>query len=294
MRKALTGGVLGAALCLTACTVGDPLEEPAPVDVTTVTETAKPTSELSEPSEPSEATQPKTPEKREPSGADVTAELTSAVDQVVAAHGGTAAVSMGESTAGDASSFASWSTMKVPVAIAALKEHPEMTVEATNAIEVSDNGAADMLWNATTPEAVEAVLAEGGAPVTVERNITRPGFSAFGQTQWSVADQARFASNLGCVAGSGPVLEMMGNVAQNYGLGTIPGARFKGGWGPSISGAYEVRQLGLVPDAAGRTIPVAIAASAADGTYESAQVMLTQLVTELGPALNAAPEAACT
>ena len=86
---------------------------------------------------------------------------------------------------------------------------------------------------------------------------------------------------------------MMGNVAQNYGLGTIPGARFKGGWGPSISGAYEVRQLGLVPDANGRIIPVAIAVSAADGTYESAQVMLTQLVVELGPALDAAPEAAC-
>ena len=282
MRRTLAGGALGVALGLTACTIDQPLEEPATVEVTTVTETAS-----------TEQTTPEAPEKREPSGSDVTAELTSAVDQVVAAHGGTAAVSVGESSAGDASGFASWSTMKVPVAIAALREHPEMTVEATNAIEVSDNGAADMLWNATTPEAVEAVLAEGGTPVPVERNITRPGFSAFGQTQWSVADQARFASNLACVNGSAPILVMMGNVAQNYGLGTIPGARFKGGWGPSISGAYEVRQLGLVPDASGRIIPVAIAASAADGTYESAQVMLTQLVTELGPALNAAPEAVC-
>lgn len=268
----MTGCLLGVATTLGACTIGQPLEEP------TLTET-------------SSTQQPA--QEREPSGTDLTAELTSAVDQVVAAHGGQAAVSVGESSAGDASGFASWSTMKVPVAIAALKEHPEMTVEATYAIEVSDNGAADMLWNATTPEAVEAVLAEGGTPITVERNVTRPGFSSFGQTQWSVADQARFASNLACVNGSAPILEMMGNVAQNYGLGTIPGARFKGGWGPSISGAYEVRQLGLVPDATGRIIPVAIAASAADGTYESAQVMLTQLVTELGPALNAAPEAVC-
>lgn len=287
MRRALTGTALGVALGLTACTIDKPLEEPATVEVTTVTETASSEQPAPEPK------QSELPEKPEPSGADVTAELTSAVDQVVAAHGGTAAVSVGESSAGDATGFASWSTMKVPVAIAALREHPEMTVEATNAIEVSDNGAADMLWNATTPEAVEAVLAEGGTPVTVERTVTRPGFSAFGQTQWSVADQARFASNLSCVNGAGPILEMMGNVAQNYGLGTIPGARFKGGWGPSISGAYEVRQLGLVPDANGRIIPVAIAASAADGTYESAQVMLTQLVTELGPALDAAPEAAC-
>lgn len=273
-----------SALALSACTIGEPLTEPAPetesaVEVVTVTETSS---------------QPEATETSQPAGD--TEALEFAVDRVVAAYGGRAAVSIGgEVSAGDATGFASWSTMKVPVAIAALKAHPELTVEAASAIQASDNGAADVLWRSTTPEAVEAVLAEGTSPVAVQRDVTRPGFSAFGQTQWSVAEQARFASHLQCVTGSAPVLELMGNITggQAYGLGTIPGARFKGGWGPSISGAYEVRQFGLVPDGNGRMIPLAIAATPADGTYESGQAMLTQLTTELIPALDTAPGAVC-
>lgn len=285
MKRRLTALAGAGVLSLSACTIGEPLTEPetVPVEVVTVTETS------------SDAPAPATtePQERAP---DVTQALNDIVDRVVAAHGGQAAISVGgEFSAGDASGFASWSTMKVPVAIAALNAHPELSAEAANAIQVSDNGAADILWRSTTPEAVEAVLAEGDAPVAVQSEVTRPGFSAFGQTQWSVSEQARFASHLGCVTGAAPVLELMGNISggQAYGLGTIAGARFKGGWGPSISGAYEVRQFGLVPDAHGRMIPVAIAASAADGTYESGQAMLTQLTTELIPELDAAPSAAC-
>lgn len=291
MRRQLTALAGVGALSLSACTIGDPLNEPTEtIDVTTVTETRPPSAESERPSHESPAP--------EPTGMDITDSLNAAVDSVIAAYGGQAAVSIvgeQEFSAGDASGFASWSTMKVPVAIAALKSHPEMKAEASSAIQVSDNGAADLLWNSTTPEEVEAVLAEGDSPVTVERTVTRPGFSSFGQTQWSVSEQARFASHLGCVTGAAPVLDLMSNIAagQAYGLGTVPGARFKGGWGPSISGAYEVRQLGLVPDAGGRSIAIAIAASAADGTYESGQAMLTQLVTELTPALNDAPEAVC-
>lgn len=293
MKRKLTAEVAAltvtAALGLSACTIGDPLTEPEAVEVVTVTETSGQTpSPAPRSSDPRPATE--TP------GGDLSQLLQRAVDNAIAAHGGKAAVSLGgESSAGDASGFASWSTMKVPVAIAALKEHPELSVEAANAIQVSDNGAADILWNSTTPDAVEAVLADGATPVAVQREVTRPGFSAFGQTQWTVAEQARFASHLQCVTGAAPVLELMGNIAggQAYGLGTIPGARFKGGWGPSISGAYEVRQFGLVPDSNGRMIPLAIAASAADGTYESGQAMLTQLTTELIPVLGTAPGAAC-
>lgn len=289
MKRQLAALASLGTLALSACTIGDPLTEPAPesVEIVTVTETSK-TSGTPAPSSP--------PAPTTETAHDLTPALTAAVDHVVAAHGGQAAVSVGgDFSAGDASGFASWSTMKVPVAIAALNAHPELSTEAANAIQVSDNGAADILWRSTTPEAVEAVMAEGHSPVTVEREVIRPGFSAFGQTRWPVSEQARFAPHLGCVAGAAPVLELMGNIAggQAYGLGTIPGARFKGGWGPSISGAYEVRQFGLVPDANGRMIPVAIAASATDGTYESGQAMLTQLTTELIPALDTAPNAVC-
>lgn len=291
LRKtlALSVGVAALAAGAAACTIGEPLDEPStePVEIVTVTETAADGGGAAQSPSPSMS----------PSD-DPIAALTEAVDNVIAAYGGRAALAVSgdqEYSAGDTTGFASWSTMKVPVAIAALNSHPEMTVEAANAIQASDNGAADMLWNATTPEAVEAVLAEGHSPVAVERNVTRPGFSAFGQTQWTVDEQARFASHLSCVAGAGPVLEHMGNLTAggNYGLGTLPGARLKGGWGPSISGAYEVRQLGLVPDANGRQIAVAIAASAADGTYESGQAMLTQLAVALTGVLDTAPAAVC-
>lgn len=291
MRKtlALSVGVAALAAGAAACTIGEPLDEPStePVQIVTVTETAADGGGAAQSPSPSMSLSD-----------DPTAALTEAVDNVIAAYGGRAALAVSgdqEYSAGDTTGFASWSTMKVPVAIAALNSHPEMTVEAANAIQASDNGAADMLWNATTPEAVEAVLAEGHSPVAVERNVTRPGFSAFGQTQWTVDEQARFASHLSCVAGAGPVLEHMDNLTAggNYGLGTLPGARLKGGWGPSISGAYEVRQLGLVPDANGRQIAVAIAASAADGTYESGQAMLTQLAADLTGVLDTAPAAVC-
>lgn len=290
MKRQLAVLSCAGALGLTACTIGEPLTEPETAEVVTVTETANQAPESRTERTSSPAQDSTEPERY------LNPVLDAAVESVLASHGGQAAVSIGgEFAAGDASGFASWSTMKVPVAIAALKDHPEMSVEAANAIQVSDNGAADALWNSTTPESVEAVLAEGNSPVSVQRAVTRPGFSAFGQTQWSVPEQAAFASHLGCVNGAAPVLELMRNIAgeQAYGLGTIPGARFKGGWGPSISGLYEVRQFGLVPDSNGRTIAVAIAASAADGTYESGQAMLTQLTTELIPVLETAPSAVC-
>ena len=226
--------------------------------------------------------------------------LNDAVANVLDGFGGRAEVAVsgrgGEFSAGDTTGFAAWSTIKVPIAIAALKEHPEMAGQASTAIMVSDNDAAMALWDSVSPEAVEAVLAEGGTPVPVQRERIRPEFSPFGQTVWSVAEQARFASNLQCVTGSEPVLSLMGGITvdQSYGLGTLPGARFKGGWGPSSSnGAYEVRQFGLVHDSVGRNVAVAIAVTAGDGSYESGQAMATQLAAQIAGALESAPAANC-
>ena len=70
----------------------------------------------------------------------------------------------------------------------------------------------------------------------------------------------------------------MGAIAddQRYGLGTIPGARFKGGWGPDESGMYLVRQFGTIAVDGGE-VGVAIAARPADGTYATGQAMLTEI-----------------
>lgn len=295
--------VLFCAVCaatVSSCTIGPTTEQPA-APAAPVGGNGLPQPSIGEPA-PQAPAHVNPPQDQPPAApdADIQGALQAAVDATVQSFGGRAEVAVsgkgGEFSAGDTSGFASWSTIKVPIAIAALKEHPDMAGQAAAAITVSDNDAAMALWNSVTPEAVEAVLAEGGTPVAVQRQRVRPEFSPFGQTQWSVTEQARFASNLQCVTGAEPVLSLMGGIAgdQSYGLGTVEGARFKGGWGPSASnGAYEVRQLGLVPDTAGRTVAVALAVTAGDGSYASGQAMASQLVAAISGALASAPAANC-
>lgn len=187
---------------------------------------------------------------------------------------------------------AAWSTSKVPLAVAALNNAPgdqEITAQVRQAITVSDNAAADALWAslgdpADAAAAVQDVLREGGdTSTTVPAEKRRAEFSTFGQTTWSLDDQAVFASGLRCVTGSAPVLEAMGQVGadQSYGLGQFDGARFKGGWGPGEDGTYLVRQFGLVPADDGTVVPVAVAATAPDGSYASAQAVLNQVAEAL-------------
>ncbi|KQB84807.1 hypothetical protein [Corynebacterium lowii] len=206
----------------------------------------------------------------------------------------------GTHTAGDLSEAVgagpAWSTSKVPLAVAALRAFPEDAQVAENvrtALTASDNEAAAFLWEALgTPEeagaAVEAVLREGGDDHTrVETRKVRPEFSAFGQTHWAVADQAAFATALPDVKGAQPVLEAMGQVIpeQSYGLGTIEGMRFKGGWGPGVDGAYTARQMGVLSTPCG-VKGAALVARPQGGTYEEAQALLTQAAEELAPHLR--------
>ena len=61
----------------------------------------------------------------------------------------------------------------------------------------------------------------------------------------------------------------MGQVepSQTWGIGGIPGSEFKGGWGPSPSGKYLVRQIGVLTTPAGN-IAVAIAAEPESGSFD--------------------------
>ncbi|APM37118.1 hypothetical protein FE376_04145 [Corynebacterium diphtheriae] len=103
-----------------------------------------------------------------------------------------------------------------------------------------------------------------------------------------------FARHMGCVAGSESVLAAMGEIAssQRYGLGSILGSRFKGGWGPNPSGSYDVRQFGMVP-IGGVIVPVAVTAQASDGAYESGQQLLTRMATKLASFNGSVPSAEC-
>lgn len=183
-------------------------------------------------------------------------------------------------TAGDPGPVVAWSTVKVPLAIAALRARPDLTGVAQQAITVSDNAAAETLWSALGGEpgaaaAVEAVMARAGDGTTrVPTSRLRPGYSIFGQTRWALADQARFAAGLACLPDADPVLGMMTRIdpSQQWGLGRVPGAAFKGGWGPTADGTgYLVRQFGVIASDDG-LVGVALSTHAPDLGSGAAQL----------------------
>ncbi|MEU8899492.1 hypothetical protein [Nocardia sp. NPDC048505] len=190
---------------------------------------------------------------------------------------------------GDWSTGPAWSTMKVPLTIAALRKNASNnTYNATTAITQSDNTAADALWQALggaqeAAKAVEAVLREGGdATTVVPPTRTRAEHSAFGQAEWSLSEQVRFASELPCLPQSSTVLNMMTQIipAHRWGLGAFSGAEFKGGWGPDPAGNYLVRQFGLI-DTAGGQIAVAFAAQPDSGAFNDGMTAVDKMTTLL-------------
>jgi hypothetical protein len=135
----------------------------------------------------------------------------------------------------------------------------------------------------TTAAQVEAVLRRAGdAATTLERQADPRGHSSFGRTWWSLSAAVTFYGALarGELVPAGDterVLDAMGRIVaeQRWGLGTLPGARFKGGWGPSESpeGGYEVIQVGI----AGPSV-MAVAARAED--FEAAKRLASQHVPQ--------------
>ena len=192
---------------------------------------------------------------------------------------------------GDLREGVGWSTMKIPVAIATVKlakGHPSQdTLRLMRlAITQSDNDAAMELWSQLgSPTAAaaqtQAVLREGGDTTTVvPSERLRPGYTPFGQSNWSLAAQATFAASLPCMANTGQVLELMGQVtpSQSWGIGAITATvAFKGGWGPGRDGAYLVRQMAVVRLADGSRIGLAIAARPADGRFDTGVADLNAL-----------------
>lgn len=194
-----------------------------------------------------------------------------------------------------------WSTIKVPLIIAALRQEnpPTVTDAMTAAITESDNAAAESIWASlgdpvTAARKVEAVLRQTGDSTTVQSQKVRPEFTAFGQTDWSLTDQARFTSVAVCDSANAPVFALMGRVQpdQRWGIGTVPGAQFKGGWGPSPTGSYLVRQLGVLPAPKGR-IAVALAAQPASGKFDDGTAALDEMASWLTAHLGALPAGQC-
>ncbi len=303
---------LTVPLLLTSCTIGD--LETAPISSSTQsTSTVTITSHLNPGSgDPRPGAQPEAGHGVEPEGASISAgsgelngALQAAVEQTTLVFAGTAGIAVSDGStefmAGDTGPAASWSTIKVPIAIAALRQDPQQAANATAAIQWSDNPAAEALWlSLGTPEqasgATGAVLAEGGSGTAVNAVRSRSEFSTFGQTMWTPTDQARFAANLECIPGAAPVLESMSMVeaSQTWGIGQLPNARFKGGWGPDPDGSYMARQFGLSTDPeTGQMVALAIIVRPGSGTFSDAQAMASTLISHIQDELSLAPEASC-
>ena len=188
-------------------------------------------------------------------------------------------------TFGERRAVRAWSTMKVPVIVASITSGRADWHAIEVAITQSDNDAARRLWEALDdgPAEVEAALRRAGDAETVlEREPDPRGWSPFGRTVWTLEAGATFYRALarGELLGAADterVLDAMARVVpeQRWGLGRVPGMRFKGGWGPSEEpgGGYEVIQFGITGDAV-----VALAAVAAD--FEAAQELASKHVPQ--------------
>lgn len=313
-RMALGGLLVAGALCLSACGQGEQEtgSEPGIAKQATPRSTESATDRADTADSPRDSAaqdeaaqaddQSDAAKAAEDGGPAVVGDLQRELDRIAANYGNVGiAVSDGTTiAAGRTAPETAWSTSKVPVLIAAHRAGLIGPDVVTSAITYSNNEAAQSAWDALgggaqAAQAAQQVLAEAGDTTTqVQSQVTRPEFSAFGQTQWSVGDQAAFMAKLRCVNGAEPILTAMStpDPAQSYGLRNLEGAALKGGWGPDIAGGYDVRQMGLAT-IGGREVAVALIASAPDGQYASAQPLLSGMALDLSKAEIAWPTPAC-
>ncbi|HEU4656355.1 MAG TPA: hypothetical protein VFR97_02465 [Capillimicrobium sp.] len=191
--------------------------------------------------------------------------------------------------AGSLQEVIAWSTSKVPVAMAIYDAGLE-GVQSPNlraAITQSDNDAAMALWQALGSGEVAAdastaeLRAAGDFTTDIESRTLAEGYTPFGQTLWSLADQARFVAGMPCLNAGREVLALMGEAVQPWGLAAVGvPAKHKGGWGPGSqpggTGGYLERQMGMLT-VDGKQIAIAIANLPADGSHPTGTRNLTAI-----------------
>src|SRR5215210_7270296 len=92
-------------------------------------------------------------------------------------------------SSGELTAIRAWSSMKVPVVVAALSAGHADWEAIESAITRSDNDAAQTLWERLDDGAgeVEAVLRRAGdTETTLERGADPRGYSSFGRTLWAL------------------------------------------------------------------------------------------------------------
>ena len=144
-----------------------------------------------------------------------------------------------------------WSTMKVPVIVAAIAAGRADWDAIEAAITRSDNDAALRLWDRLDDGAaeVEAVLRRAGDDHTrLEREPDPRGYSSFGRTVWSLTAAVTFYGALARGEllpdeDTGRVLDAMGRIVpdQRWGLGAAPGNPLQGRLGAERGAGRRLR-----------------------------------------------------
>lgn len=191
--------------------------------------------------------------------------------------------------AGSLQDAIAWSTSKVPVAMAVYDAGlaDQHAANLSAAIIQSNNEAAMALWQALGAGelAAEAATAElraaGDFTTVIESQVIAQGYTPFGQTLWSLGDQAAFTAGMPCSDSGLQVLGLMGQAVQPWGLAAVGlPAEHKGGWGPGSqpgqSGGYLDRQMGVVT-VDGKPIAMTIATLPADGSHDTGTRNLTAI-----------------
>jgi hypothetical protein len=214
---------------------------------------------------------------------------------------------------GDLREGHAWSSIKVPILTAVMRDEGEALDSeeeawASSALTASDNEAAAALFGrlenkygglAGASQAVEGVLRDAGDGTTAVATAPPPpgAVSTYGQTEWSLLNSVQFYGRLfdGCLLspeGTEYIERLMESVIpeQRWGLGeggfsSEWNVGMKGGWGPEPSGDYLVRQSGFVRDG-DRGIVVAMMAMDNSGSYPAGANDLTQMARWLAAELQ--------
>lgn len=193
------------------------------------------------------------------------------------------AISAGDDTiaVGDKGKGPVWSTIKVPIAIAALKDGADKSL-VDLAIKESDNDAAYSLWSqvqwheGSADKAVEEMLEDYGSHADIHN-------TAFGYSTWSLKDQAVFGAELPCIEEADYVHKVLKDIVswQKIGLSKEERTRAKSGWGlDEDENEYTYRQFG-VHEVTGKRVGVALSVVTDGEDYAKAEPAVKYLAHEM-------------
>lgn len=194
-----------------------------------------------------------------------------------------------------------WSTIKVPLALAAHRRNGPSPLTETAIIDSDNEAALQLRLSLGTPEearaAVTAVLRDGDDTSTRVATIRQPD-ETFGLTPWPLVNAVAFTAALPCLPDSKHIVDYMGRTAENQSWGlevmTKPDATaVKGGWGPGDNGGVEVRQIGLITFPGGARTAVAMSSYPRDSEMGVGVANLNRVGRWLDKNLTRLPRGDC-